>query len=115
MFLFFRELWNISFGKALSEIRRSCTPTYRFIGPVGLPVASLSGNPEQKNDRMGDILKREAIDQFGDADRWEELIPEDPAPGTVEQCADVVTFLASVRASHISGTTLTVDGGASAR
>ena len=43
-------------------------------------------------DRMGDILKREAIDQFGDADRWEELIPEDPAPGTVEQCADVVTF-----------------------
>lgn len=66
-------------------------------------------------DRMGDILKREAIDQFGDADRWEELIPEDPAPGTVEQCADVVTFLASARASHISGTTLTVDGGASAR
>ena len=56
-----------------------------------------------------------AIDQFGDADRWEELIPEDPAPGTVEQCADVVTFLASARASHISGTTLTVDGGASAR
>ena len=53
-------------------------------------------------DRMGDILKREAIDQFGDADRWEELIPEDPAPGTVEQCADVVTFLASARASHIS-------------
>jgi NAD(P)-dependent dehydrogenase (short-subunit alcohol dehydrogenase family) len=66
-------------------------------------------------DRMGDILRREAIDQLGDEDRWEELIPDDPAPGTVEQCADVITFLASPRASHISGTTLTVDGGASAR
>ncbi len=66
-------------------------------------------------DRMGDILRQEADDQFGDANRWEELIPEDPAPGTVEQCADVITFLVSPRASHISGTTLTVDGGASAR
>jgi hypothetical protein len=66
-------------------------------------------------DRMGDILRREATDQFGDSNRWEELIPEDPAPGTVEQCADVITFLVSPRASHISGTTLTVDGGASAR
>ncbi|MEE2805868.1 MAG: short-chain dehydrogenase/reductase, partial [Actinomycetota bacterium] len=66
-------------------------------------------------DRMGDILRREAIDQLGDEDRWEELIPDDPAPGTVQQCADVIAFLASPRASHISGTTLTVDGGASAR
>ncbi len=66
-------------------------------------------------DRMGDILRREAIDQLGDEDRWEELISDDPAPGTVQQCADVIAFLASPRASHISGTTLTVDGGASAR
>ena len=66
-------------------------------------------------DRMGDILRREAIDQFDDEERWEELIPDDPAPGSVEQCADVITFLASPRASHVSGTTLTIDGGASAR
>tara|TARA_B100002049_G_scaffold36824_2_gene24223 strand:- start:12240 stop:12788 length:549 start_codon:yes stop_codon:yes gene_type:complete len=66
-------------------------------------------------DRMEDILRREAVDQLGDGDRWEELIPVDPAPGTVEQCADVITFLASPRASHISGTTLTLDAGASAR
>ncbi|MED6304134.1 MAG: short-chain dehydrogenase/reductase [Actinomycetota bacterium] len=66
-------------------------------------------------DRMGHILRQEALDRFDDEDRWEELIPDDPAPGSVEQCADVITFLASARASHISGTTLTVDGGASAR
>ena len=34
---------------------------------------------------------------------------------TVEQVADVVAFLASDRASHVSGTSVTIDGGASAR
>ena len=66
-------------------------------------------------DRMGDILRRAALDQFDDAERWRELIPTDPAPGSVEQVADVVTFLVSPRASHVSGVVLTVDGGASAR
>ncbi|HBV26225.1 MAG TPA: short-chain dehydrogenase [Acidimicrobiaceae bacterium] len=66
-------------------------------------------------DRMGDILRRESLDKFGTEERWEELIPTDPPPGSVEQCANVVTFFVSPRASHISGTTLTVDGGASAR
>ena len=66
-------------------------------------------------DRMGDILRQESLDKFGTEGRWEELIPTDPPPGSVEQCANVVTFFVSPRASHISGTTLTVDGGASAR
>ncbi len=66
-------------------------------------------------DRMGDLLKQQADEQFGDASRWEELIPTDPAPGTVEQVADVVAFLVSERASHVSGTVLTIDGGTSAR
>ncbi|MCY3947699.1 MAG: short-chain dehydrogenase/reductase [Acidimicrobiaceae bacterium] len=66
-------------------------------------------------DRMGDMLRRQAIDELGDESRWEELIPADPAPGTVEQVADVLAFLASDRASHVSGTSVTIDGGASAR
>ncbi|MDH3682442.1 MAG: short-chain dehydrogenase/reductase [Acidimicrobiia bacterium] len=66
-------------------------------------------------DRMGDLLKQQAEARWGDPSRWEELIPEDPAPGTVEQVADVVTFLVSARASHVSGTALTIDGGAGAR
>ncbi len=66
-------------------------------------------------DRMTDLLRRQAEARFGDEDRWEELMPADPPPGTVEQVADVVTFLVSDRAGHISGTTLTIDGGASAR
>lgn len=66
-------------------------------------------------DRMSDLLRQSAEDQWGDAERWEELIPTDPAPGSVEQVADVATFLVSPRASHVSGVVLTVDGGAAAR
>ena len=66
-------------------------------------------------DRMGDLLKQTALEDLGDENRWEELIPTDPAPGTVEQVADVVTFMVSPRASHVSGVVLTLDGGASAR
>lgn len=66
-------------------------------------------------DRMGDLLKKQADERWGDPSRWEELIPEDPAPGSVEQVADVVTFLVSPRSSHVSGTVLTIDGGAGAR
>ena len=65
-------------------------------------------------DRLELILRRAAAARWGNPDRWDELIPTDPPPGTPEQVADVVAFLASERASHISGTTVTVDGGAGA-
>ena len=64
---------------------------------------------------MTDLLREGARARYGNPDRWAELTPTDPAPGRPEQVADVVTFLASDRASHISGTTITVDGGASSR
>lgn len=63
-------------------------------------------------DRMEELLRDAANERFGNPERWEELVPHDPGPGTVAQVADVVTFLASERAGHISGTTLTIDGGA---
>jgi NAD(P)-dependent dehydrogenase (short-subunit alcohol dehydrogenase family) len=66
-------------------------------------------------DRLEDLLRESATRKLGDPDRWEELIPTDPIPATAEQVADVALFLASERAGHISGTTITVDGGASAR
>ena len=90
----------------------------RALGSTSLQrgVRVLAVNPGLiVTDRMGDILKQQAEATWGDASRWEELIPTDPAPGTVEQCADVVAFLVSDRASHVSGTVLTIDGGASAR
>ncbi len=65
-------------------------------------------------DRLEMMLRRAAQDRWGNPARWDELIPTNPGPGSAEQVADVVTFLASDRASHVSGTTITVDGGASA-
>ena len=65
-----------------------------------------------RTERMETMLRTSAQEKFGDASRWEELIPTRPPVGTPEQCADLVAFLASDRASHISGTVITIDGGA---
>lgn len=66
-------------------------------------------------DRMVVLLQAQARAKWGDEGRWQELVPTDPAPATVEQVADVVTFLASARASHVSGCVVPVDAGESAR
>ena len=65
-----------------------------------------------ETERMETMLRNRAEAKFGDAERWREMIPKDPPVGTPEQCADLVAFLASDRASHITGTVVTIDGGA---
>ncbi len=66
-------------------------------------------------DRMTDLLREQAGTKWDDSDRWEELLPDDPAPATVAQVADVVVFLVSDRAAQVSGTSITIDGGTSSR
>lgn len=63
--------------------------------------------------RMEEVLRHRAERRFANPERWEELIPYDPGPGLPSDVADLVAFLASDRAGHISGTAITVDGGAS--
>jgi NAD(P)-dependent dehydrogenase (short-subunit alcohol dehydrogenase family) len=65
-----------------------------------------------RTERMETMLRATAQAKLGDPTRWQELIPANPPVGTPEQCADLVAFLASDRASHISGTIITIDGGA---
>jgi NAD(P)-dependent dehydrogenase (short-subunit alcohol dehydrogenase family) len=65
-----------------------------------------------RTERMETMLRATAQAKLGDPARWQELIPANPPVGTPEQCADLVAFLASDRASHISGTIVTIDGGA---
>ncbi len=68
-----------------------------------------------RTERMIGMLRAQAAKRFGDAERWEELTKGQPAPGEPGQVADMVAFLASDRAAHVSGTVINVDGGASAR
>ena len=68
-----------------------------------------------ETERMVTILRTQAQVELGDAERWRELVPTDPPPGKSEHCADLVAFLASDRAAHITGTVVTIDGGAAHR
>jgi 3-oxoacyl-[acyl-carrier protein] reductase len=70
-------------------------------------------------DRAESVLRKIAESKFGTAERWRDVERELDLPfgrmGKPGEVADVVTFLASPRASYVSGTVVTVDGGAANR
>jgi 3-oxoacyl-[acyl-carrier protein] reductase len=70
-------------------------------------------------DRAEGILRTISEKQFGSADRWRDVESSLNLPfGRMAQpneIADVVTFLASTKAAYVSGTIVTVDGGATNR
>jgi 3-oxoacyl-[acyl-carrier protein] reductase len=68
-------------------------------------------------DRGVERWRNQAKEQLGDPERWKELTKGFPfgRPCSVEEVANVIVFLASDRASYMSGSVVSVDGGAAWR
>jgi NAD(P)-dependent dehydrogenase (short-subunit alcohol dehydrogenase family) len=92
----------MSFTRALGGV--SLNDGIRVVGVNPGPVAT---------DRMVKLMKRRAVDWWGDESRWQELYAKYPGgrPASAEEVADLMVFLASPRAGYISGTIVTIDGG----
>tara|TARA_Y100000588_G_scaffold91516_1_gene98816 strand:+ start:1509 stop:2291 length:783 start_codon:yes stop_codon:yes gene_type:complete len=72
-----------------------------------------------RTDRAEYMLKGWSENAYGTPDRWREFQGELNLPfgrmGEPTEVADMVVFLASDRAAYVSGTVVTVDGGATNR
>jgi NAD(P)-dependent dehydrogenase (short-subunit alcohol dehydrogenase family) len=68
-------------------------------------------------ERIYTMLKKRAVDLYGDVERYRELASTYPLgrPAHVAEITDVFLFLASERSGYTSGTIVTVDGGISSR
>ncbi|HET9405554.1 MAG TPA: short-chain dehydrogenase/reductase [Burkholderiales bacterium] len=85
---------------------------------VDYGVRVVGVNPGQiETDRLRQRLERKAKEELGDPGRWRELVLNPPFGrlARAEEVADTVVYLASARASYISGTIVTVDGGRAVR
>lgn len=82
----------------------------------GVRVVGVNPGPTE-TERLVALMKRKSADRTGDAERWRELVAPLPfgRPANPAETADAIVFAASDRASYVSGTIITVDGGVAAR
>ena len=78
----------------------------------GMRVVGINPGPVA-TDRLVTLLRARAAQQFGDAERWQDLTKTMAfgRPATPAEIADAVAFLASPRSGYTSGTILTINGG----
>ncbi|WP_070106396.1 SDR family oxidoreductase [Burkholderia plantarii] len=82
----------------------------------GVRVVGINPGP-CATERLEKLYRSRAETAFGDASRWRELLDALPfgRPSEPEEMADLVAFLASDRASYLSGVVIDADGGAKYR
>ena len=116
-----RPEYAFAAGSIANSALMSLTSALGGVSP-DFNVRILGVNPGSvRTERTLERLQQTARQRFGDESRWPEL--ERQAAETQpfgrtqkpEQIAATIAFLASDHAQYVTGTTITVDGGASAR
>lgn len=82
----------------------------------GVRVLGVNPGPTA-TERLVGLMQRKAGDRTGDPARWKELVAPLPFGRAADpaETADMIVFASSRRASYVSGTILTVDGGVASR
>ncbi|HEX3972659.1 MAG TPA: short-chain dehydrogenase/reductase [Stellaceae bacterium] len=116
-----RPDYNFAAGSVANSALMSLTSALGGVSP-DFNVRIVGVNPGSvRTERTLERLQQVAKQRFGDDSRWPELEKEmaknQPFGHTQSpaQMAAVIAFLASDHAQYITGTTITVDGGASSR
>lgn len=101
---------------ALAGANASLIATTRALGAAapehGVRVVGV--NPGATlTDRVISVLQMQAEQRFGSAERWQDMQATLPfgRAARPDEVADVVVFMASNRASYVSGAIVNVDGG----
>ena len=78
----------------------------------GVRVVGVNPGPVE-TDRIQTMMRQKAENDFGDPERARKYYAHWPMQqfAQPEEVADLIVFLASARASYISGTVVTIDGG----
>ena len=78
----------------------------------GVRVLGINPGPTE-TDRLIKVYQERAKYQFNDESRWRDLLPNLPfgRPTKPEEIANLVVFLASDKASYLSGLVIDADGG----
>ena len=78
----------------------------------GVRVVGVNPGPVE-TDRIQTIMRQKALSEFGDENKTSGYYAKWPMERFAKpaEVADLIVFLASERASYISGTVVTIDGG----